>query len=148
MIWGIVGHEDAKFTTVTEQYAREAIRALLRPGDEVVSGDCPLGGIDKWSIEEAKAMGLVTREHSPKVHSWDGPGGFKDRNILIAEDCEEAVCIVVRTLPPTYKGRRFPYCYHCATRENPKPTDHVKSGGCWTVNYARKLGKPGRIIII
>ncbi len=156
-VWGIVGSEAKKFTPVTEPKARSAIRALLKPGDKVVSGRSPLGGIDEWSIEEAIAMGLEWWEHPPRVDSWEGRkgaggvwlDGFKDRNIKVAVDCTEAVCITVRELPPTYRGRRFDYCYHCATEENPKPRDHVKSGGCWTVKYAReKLGKPGRIIVI
>jgi hypothetical protein len=37
---------------------------------------------------------------------------------------------------------KFDLCYHCGTK------DHVKSGGCWTVKYARKLGKQGKVIII
>lgn len=37
---------------------------------------------------------------------------------------------------------RFHGCYHC---EEP---NHVKSGGCWTVKYAKKLGKVGSVIII
>lgn len=139
-IWGIVGSEAAKFTPETEPQARARIRALLRPGDEVASGACHLGGIDEWSIEEAKKMGLRTREFPPKRYTWTG--GYKDRNILIAEYCTEAVCITVKELPPGYTGMRFPLCYHCGTK------DHVKSGGCWTVKYARLIGKPGRIIVI
>lgn len=140
MRWGIVGSEAAKFTRVTEPIARLAIRDLLRIGDTVISGGCHLGGIDKWCVEEARAMGLDVVEHLPKCRRWKG--GYEDRNILIAEDCEEAVCITVKTLPPGYTGMTFPLCYHCKT------TDHVKSGGCWTVKYARRLGKPGRIIVV
>lgn len=139
-VWGIVGSEAAKFTPVTEPLARAAIRALFRPGDKVVSGKCHLGGIDEWSIEEARAFGLECWEHPPRVRSWEY--GYKPRNKLIAEDCTEAVCLTVKTLPPGYTGMRFPLCYHCGTK------DHVKSGGCWTVKHARSLGKPGRIIVI
>lgn len=53
------------------------------------------------------------------------------------------VCIVVTQFPEGYKGMRFPYCYHCKTNS------HIKSGGCWTVKYAKeKLGKRGYIIEI
>jgi len=140
IVWGIVGSEAAKFTPETEARARAAIRALLKPGDMVVSGSCHLGGIDTWAIEEGRKLHLECWEHPPKVRSWDY--GYKPRNMLIAQDCTEAVCITVKALPPHYTGMRFPLCYHCKTNA------HVKSGGCWTVNYARSLGKPGRIIVI
>jgi len=140
-VWGIVGSEAAKFTQATKPMAFARIRGLLRPGDKVVSDACPLGGIDAWAIQIAREMGLECWEHAPKTNDWDT--GFKPRNILIAQDCTEAVCLTVKSLPSTYRGRTFPLCYHCGT------TDHVKSGGCWTVKYAReRLGKPGRIIVI
>jgi hypothetical protein len=140
MIYGIVGHEAAKFTPETEEKAREAIRSILKPGDRVCSGACPLGGIDVWAIEEAKKLGLKTREFPPKVNSWEE--GFKPRNIQIAETADEVINIVVTELPETYKGRRFDYCYHCHT------DTHIKSGGCWTAKHAAELGKPIRIIEI
>jgi hypothetical protein len=140
MIWGIVGSEAAKFTPFTERRAKEEIRALLSPGDKVISGKCHLGGIDIWCIEIARAMALETEEHAPPRRVWTG--GYKTRNEKIAQRCHEAVCITVRELPPGYDGMRFDLCYHCMTK------DHVKSGGCWTVKYARSLGKPGRIIVI
>ena len=140
MRWGIVGHEAEKFTAVTKALAYQRIRALLSPGDVVISGACPGGGIDRWSIDIAREMGLEAIEHAPRDLSWEG--GFKPRNILVAQDCEECVCIVVRELPPSYQGDRHEYCYHCHTK------GHVKSGGCWTVKHALSLGKKGRIIVI
>src|SRR5262245_26596974 len=136
---GIVGSEAAKFTPDTERQARAFIRERLIPGDVVISGACHLGGVDSFAIEEAKAFGLEFVEHKPRVLSWEA--GYKPRNIRIAEDSDTVVCITIDTLPPTYTGMRFPLCYHCGTK------DHVKSGGCWTVKYARKLGKPGEILV-
>lgn len=122
---GIVGHEAAKFTPETEATAREIIRALLNdPADILVSGACPLGGIDIWAEEEADALGRAKVIFPPKYNSW--AIGFKPRNIKIAELSDIVHCIVVRAYPEQYTGRRFPICYHCGK------SDHIKSGGCWT----------------
>lgn len=146
MIYGIVGHEGAKFTGVTEGIARAKIQMLLAGDDftprasKVVSGKCHLGGVDVWAIEEARAMGIATQEFPPRAYSWTY--GYKPRNMLIAENCDYVVSIVVKELPTTYAGMRFNYCYHCLT------DSHVKSGGCWTAKYAREIGKAARIIEI
>lgn len=143
MILGIVGHEAAKFTAETEGLARAAIRAHLARDFSctgVVSGACHLGGVDVWAIEEAKKLGLTTREFPPANRSWEQ--GYKARNILIAEVADKVISIVVKVLPPGYTGMRFKLCYHCKT------DSHVKSGGCWTAHYAARLGKPFEIIEI
>jgi hypothetical protein len=146
MILGIVGSEAAKFTPRTEQLARIQIRALIAQqlygGQSVTvcSGRCHLGGIDIWAVEEARAMRCPVIEHPPKRLNWSE--GYKPRNMKIAETSDQVVCITLRTLPDSYKGMRFTSCYHCSSNE------HVKSGGCWTVKYARNLGKPGTIIVI
>ncbi len=126
---GIVGHEAAKFTPRTEAIAREAIRGLINyyAPAEVVSGECPLGGVDIWTREEAVSLGYPFRGCAPRQHSWEGEYGFKARNLDIAKS-DIVACVVVAELPPTYRGRRFNGCYHCLDR-NPV---HVKSGGCWT----------------
>ncbi len=133
---GIVGHAADKFTPETEAKARRVIRDLLgRPGVVLVSGRCPMGGIDVWAEEEAAVLKRLKIIHPPKHHSWSR--GFRPRNIAIAEDCTELHNIVVGKYPPTYTGRRFQFCYHCFDQRPP----HVKSGGCWTANLVRRLGK-------
>jgi hypothetical protein len=139
-IVGIVGSEGAKFTNVTEAKARAMIRELIVGADKVVSGACHLGGIDVWAIEEAKARGIPTQEFPPRILQW--AGGYRERNVLIARTSTEVFCLTLRELPPEFGGMRFPYCYHCNTKE------HVKSGGCWTTKYARSLGKPGTTLVI
>lgn len=136
---GVVGSEGAKFTLGTEVLAREAIRRAIRGFGLVVSGACHLGGIDIWAIEEAKKLGILTKEFAPTQRHWEG---YKARNMLIAKNSDRLLCITVQKLPSTYRGMKFPLCYHCGT------SDHIKSGGCWTVKYAAKLGKPGRVIVI
>ena len=137
---GIVGSEAAKFTPETELLAKEQIADFLNLGDTVISGECHLGGIDIWAKEYAIENGIKYKGFPPKTLRWSD--GYKPRNIQIAEASDYLVCITVKELPPGYAGMKFPLCYHCGTK------DHVKSGGCWTVKYARKLGKPGEIIVI
>jgi len=135
MIIGIVGAEAAKFTKVGEAQARWMMRQLLSTDGVTlcVSGGCHLGGADIYAEEEAAALGIPMRVHKPADRSWEG--GYKARNILIAQDADLLYNFVVDVLPETYSGTRSPFCYHCKT------TDHVKSGGCWTAKYAATLGK-------
>jgi hypothetical protein len=137
---GIVGSEAAKFTPETEATARRMIRESLHPGDVVVSGACHLGGIDTWAIEEAKKLGLETKEYPPATREWTN--GYRLRNIQIAEDSDWVLCFTVRCLPESYDGMRFRLCYHCGTNA------HVKSGGCWTVKYAKTIGKHGVVMVV
>lgn len=133
----IVGHEGAKFTEGSEAKARRIIRKLLTEPTKatlMVSGHCPLGGVDIWAEEEADYMGIPMLIHAPEQNNW--PNGFRPRNIKIARTCTEIHVIVVAELPPTFGGRRFPFCYHCNS------DDHVKSGGCWTAHFARGIGIP------
>jgi hypothetical protein len=127
---GIVGHEAKKFTIETEEKAREIIRSLLSPNDILVSGGCHLGGIDIWAEEEADKLGLEKEIHLPAIRKWEG--GFKQRNLMIANTSDIVHCIVVKEYPEDYVGRIFNYCYHCKT------SDHIKSGGCWTAKRAKE----------
>lgn len=140
MIVGIVGSEQAKFDERTEAIARQLIRDLIKDVEYVVSGASPLGGVDTYAMEEAKALNKPFTAFPPNFHRWDT--GYKPRNMRIARASDKVVCITLRTLPPSYKGMRFALCYHCKT------ADHIKSGGCWTVKFAKSLGKQGEVIVI
>lgn len=50
----------------------------------VISGGAP--GIDTLAAEMARAADIEVKEHFPKHKRW-APEGFKDRNLLIAQDC-------------------------------------------------------------
>lgn len=145
MILGIVGSEAAKFTIETKLLAAQSICELLAKynPDTVVSGECHLGGVDIWSKEIAQSTiyNLKYIGCPPQFKTWQS---FKRRNIEIAERSDRVICITVADLPPGFKESGWErYCYHCKTDK------HIKSGGCWTVKYAReKLGKPGEIIVI
>ena len=139
---GIVGHAAEKFTWAKQQEARKAIQYLidLFEPELIVSGACHMGGIDIWAIEEAKKWGIPYKEFPPATLKWEG--GYKQRNMQIAEASDVVCSMVVTEFPPDYKGMRFPYCYHCKTDH------HIKSGGCWTVKYASTIGKDGMIFEI
>jgi hypothetical protein len=140
----IVGCEEAKFTPRTKAAAYSTIAWIFQEtgATRVVSGDCPLGGVDKYAVEIARASGLEVIEHAPKVHRWGGPDGFMARNLLIANDGDVGYCLTLAQYPDSYPYERFDRCYHCGVNT------HVKSGGCWTIKQMRKLGKPGEIIIL
>ena len=142
MTIGIVGSEQAKFTPDTERAARLLIQELVvkHLATKVVSGGCHLGGVDVYAREEADRLHVEFEEFLPAVRMWEG--GYKQRNMKIAQVSDFVVCITVRELPPTYKGMRFKSCYHCKTDQ------HVKSGGCWTVKYAKKLGRETTVLVV
>lgn len=138
---GIVGSEGKKFSEYSEAAARSLIFDLM-DGDNitVVSGECHLGGVDLFAKEEALRVGIPFIGYPPKTLAWST--GYKPRNIQIAERSDVVYCVTVDRLPETYEGMTFPLCYHCGTK------DHVKSGGCWTVKYAKKIGKDGLVYTI
>jgi len=142
MILGIVGSESAKFTPETEAIAKRLIRSYIsiHEADTICSGECHLGGIDIWAKEAAQELNLKYIGYPPAKLVWNG--GYKQRNIQIAKKSDVVICITLRQLPESYNGIRFDYCYHCRTDK------HVKSGGCWTVKFAKSLGKTTDIIVI
>lgn len=145
MTIGIVGSEAAKFSPETEEAAKEMIRAIIlhdKP-EMVISGACHLGGIDIWAIQIAKEMGVRFHEFPAHWHTWTY--GYKPRNIKIAKASDKIYCLTIKQLPETYTGMRFHHCYHC----NTPPDHHVKSGGCWTMKFAKAvLKKQTKLIVI
>lgn len=132
---GIVGHAEDKFTSVTRTKAIQLIKTLLESQDDVlVSGRCPLGGVDVWAEVLADSMNMSKIIHPPSCNNWSQ--GYKPRNLRIARDSDVVHVIVCAKYPPEYSGMVFESCYHCHTNT------HIKSGGCWTAWQARILGKP------
>ena len=142
MIIGIVGSEESKFTTAGKEDAiKRIIELICDPTvDEVVSGECHLGGVDIWTRECAERLGKKFTAFAPKTLSWEN--GYKPRNLQIARRSDICVCITVRHLPRAYTGMTFDSCYHCHT------DTHVKSGGCWTMKQAAKMGKRTKLIVV
>lgn len=137
---GIVGSEGAKFTPVGEAEAKRRITSIVAGASGICSGECHLGGIDIWAHEAADAQGVLFQPFPPLKKTWEG---YKARNIQIAEWSDLVICITVDTLPPGFKeGGWERFCYHCKTDK------HIKSGGCWTMWHAQKLGKDGYVITV
>ena len=80
----------------------------------IVSGGAD--GIDSMAIAAAKRHRLPFKEFKPRARRWDGRGGYKERNLKIAQFCDELVRIV-------------------------SSKSHTYGSG-WTRDQARKLGKP------
>jgi len=140
---GIVGHGRNKFDERTTQIAKNLIRKLLSSSKDniLISGHSPVGGIDIWSEEIAKELGLEMDIKTPKQNTWNAEYGYKQRNLDIAHDSDEIHVILVSEYPKGYKGLRFNECYHCAKHNEAKIKKHVKSGGCWTGWEAVKANK-------
>lgn len=79
---------------VDHPVARDIIETAIRiyNADAIVSGGAP--GIDSLAEKICKELGLEPRIYRPTVRRWHGEGGFKCRNILIANDCDRLVRIV------------------------------------------------------
>ncbi len=144
MIIGIVGVEKKKLTPARFVAAVLAIHEIVQSHDTEItgisSGDCHLGGIDKLAEAYADHRKLKKLIFPPTSKNWTG--GYRERNLQIANASDVVYCITVKTLPEGYDGMKFDLCYHCGTK------DHVKSGGCWTVKQAQKMGKPGFVIVL
>ena len=96
----------------------EAI-AEHRP-DVVISGGAD--GIDTFAINYTGALySIRTHEYLPKHSRWE-PEGFKARNVLIAKACTRLLAI---------------RCHASKTY-----------GSGWTADYAERLGKPVRRVIL
>lgn len=99
-----------------EMLARNAIEGFMAglvDTDIVISGGAL--GVDSWAAEAARVWGFEVVEHFPKNPRWE-PDGYKDRNFLIATECDALVRI---------------YCAKSMTY-----------GSGWTADYALKLDKP------
>lgn len=139
---GIVGNEAAKFTDATEAMAREYIENAIvaHRATTVVSGHCHLGGVDIWAEDAARELGLELIIHEPTQLTWQGKGGFRDRNLQIARESDHVVCVTV-DWSPQYKhnfvnGPRG--CHHCDKPSRGGVPPHVPSGGCWTAWVAAR----------
>ena len=152
----IIGHASDKFNQITRRSAHSIIAGILedyRPCI-LISGGCPMGGIDIWAEEMADKKGIEKIIYRPKYTQWDpdvntygkDAYGFKARNLDIARNCDVLYNIVVRTWPENYRGTKY-NDYHCAGKNMDKHP-HVKSGGCWTLWEAYKQGKEVHFIII
>jgi len=130
----IVGSQENKWEPEQKFVAKDIIRQIIMDAwhkyEEdliIVSGHCPYGGVDIWVEDIVKIYnligyhGIIMQIHSPEVRQWldkDGKIGYKTRNMKIAESD------ILYDIEP--KGKR--------------------SGGTWTMEYAKQLGKEIHLI--
>ena len=98
---------------------------------EVISGGAD--GVDTI----VKRAHPKTREIKPAVFQWLDMGnayGYRSRNMMIAEQCDKLYNVVMKD--------EMSSCYHC------DKMGHKVSGGCWTMNYAKSIGKEVEIIVV
>jgi hypothetical protein len=157
----IVGPQASKWTPEKEALAKVKILEILGNTNVLISGHCPLGGIDIWAEEMAKENNIETLIFKPQTNQWSDEiveigdekvkgfedigykakiklKGYKSRNIDIAEACDALYCII------PYRFGLF--CTH--HKDEQDQTDHPNNGGCWTRQYARKIGKQTYLEII
>lgn len=107
---------------LTDDVSRRVVAFILetKAPTVVISGGAP--GIDTLAEEEAVRLGIKTDIKRARIKRWGGPGGFRERNLLVARDCAALVRI----------PWRFTRTY----------------GSGWTRDRARELGKPVAEIIL
>lgn len=175
---GIVGPEELKWTEEKKAEAKMKINQLLNsldcdinPEDKnfmykgivLVSGHCPKGGVDIWAEEIADKLRIQKEIYFAPAMRWedkfvegiypDIPSeflkGYRSRNIQIAKASDVVYCIVPKVkLPvgfditkPETMSKKFA-CYHC------HKVGHPTNGGCWTMIWAKKLGKETHLVVI
>ncbi len=117
-----------------ERDVRQFIAMILKNryagnNDIIISGGAK--GVDLLAIQVAQGLGFKTKIYNPKKQSWKH---FKQRNMKIANDCDELHCISV----PVHKKK----CYH-----HEEPQEHEKTAGCWTMKKALEMDKPCQLIV-
>ncbi len=125
-------------TEIETQAMKEKISLKLqdllhdRANTVIISGGAK--GVDNLAIDIAKNLGYKTEIYEPKKQNWKH---FKQRNNLIAKDCDILYCF---TIPNRTRESK---CYHHEKHEN-----HEKTAGCWTMAKALLLDKKCELIIV
>ncbi len=125
-----------KFTVKQDILMRNSIVDVLdkypRDGSVgIISGGAK--GVDTLAVDIAKSLGFRTYVNYPEKEEWKY---YKIRNLKIAEQCGAIFCFTFSTNESN--------CYHHKLQEKP----HLKTGGCWTLEKVKEMGKPSKMIII
>ena len=108
---------------------------------------------DRYCYESGHThMGETVVDYTRKMK------GYRSRNIQIAEACDVLYCIVpkrpvlFKQPDPFHSPFEHPFevqvktkdifCIHC------NDSGHPTNGGCWTMKYAKKLGKETHLVVI
>ena len=96
----------------------------------IISGGAK--GVDTIAHEIALPLGFAVKPILPLGIGWKFN---KARNIEIAEECDELICISV----PVHTQK----CYH-----HVEPQNHEKTAGCWTLKKVKEMKKPQQLVVI
>ena len=144
---GIVGAQEDKWSSEQKRICETKIRQILSVSRDaiLVSGHCPLGGIDIWSEQIADSLGIKKEIHPAPAKQWNDVHyfsevehkslvlrGYRSRNIQIAEASDILYVISPKCLQN---------CPKCMPGKLGATAGHVWNGGLWAGNFAEKLGK-------
>jgi len=116
-----------------------------------VSGGCKYGGPDIWGEKEAKLRQVVPQILYPKVNSWedkDGKIGFKSRNMQIAEAIPDPPDGILIDFEPEWRSDHGLDRKMIIKDNNETTLPFRRSGGTWTYQYAKKIGKEAYVVVI
>lgn len=88
-------------------------------------------GVDSIAQEIGLVNGFAVK---PIFPMGIGTKANLQRNLEIAQECEQLFCITI----PTQDKK----CYHHKPLQ-----DHQKTAGCWTMNKALEMNKPCKLIV-
>ena len=106
---------------------------LTKFGDGLVVVSGGAKGVDSMAVKVCGELGVKVVEFKNTVYRWEGPGGFKERDLKIANESDCVVSIVNKSFNPKSKST---VCYHCA--KVPRDSNHIVSGGCYTALHCRR----------
>jgi len=117
-----------------ERDIRQLIAIILKnrcfnTTDIIISGGAK--GVDTIALEIAQGLGFQTKVYKPDKETWKG---FRERNLKIANDCDELHCLSIQV----HKTK----CYH-----HEEPQEHEITAGCWTMNKALELDKNCQLVV-
>ena len=118
----IVGADGRYWRPEDVPFVKALIRYILKAmdADVLISGRCPLGGVDVWAEEVADEMGLEKLIFPPEGRGWRY---YHERNLKIARECD----VIFDIEPEDRRGN---------------------SGGAWTARQAAKMGKLAIKVIV
>ncbi len=148
----IVGAQEDRWNSFERTFIEDLIRGMLAEDEDgvrpiVISGHCPMGGVDIWAEEIAEELGCKMVIYAPEVNQWEDritqydsnefhDKGYKSRNIQIAEACDTLVCF-----SPAFQHGKNPTLVEDIIPDNVKQIEEIWNGGVWTAVYAQKIGK-------
>lgn len=110
----IIGASESHWESPTQKMIAQKVilRLLSNNDDTIISGHSPKDGVDIWVEDFANRLKMKTQIFPPETRDWQG---YMKRNKQIAEACDILIDI--------------------------EPEGRTHSGGMWTLEQAKILGK-------